>query len=67
MKLLMYLDKNLVDCVRIDYRQVALPGYLGSVKRELQKKHTALLEGAESEPEFLLTSISRFEQAGDKN
>lgn len=58
----MYLDGNLVGCARVDYRQVALPGYLGSVKRELQKKHITLLEAAGSEPEFLLAKLSVLEK-----
>lgn len=53
----MYLDENLVDFVRIDYRKVALPGYLGQAKRALQKKHTALLEQAGSEPEFRVVKL----------
>lgn len=62
MKLLMYLDGEVVDCVRIDYRQVVLPGYLGELKRELQKKHLALLQQSGSEPEFLLANQTRFQK-----
>jgi hypothetical protein len=53
---MMYLNKNLVDCVRLDCNQVALPGYLGFNKRELQKKHAALLEQTTGEPEFLVAN-----------
>ena len=64
MKLLMYLDKDLVDCAHIDYRQVVRPGYLGQIKRELQKKHTALLKQVGSEPEFILIRASGSSKSG---
>lgn len=60
----MYLEKELVDSLPIDYHQMVRPGYLGQLKRVLQTKHAHLLERASSEPEFLLGNETRFEKVG---
>lgn len=53
MKLVMYFGVELLDAVWLDAKEISRPGYLGSLKRQLMKKH-ALQEDLHTEPEFLI-------------
>lgn len=54
MKMVMYLEKDLVDTVKIEKDKISQPGYLSARIRNLREKHASLLQGCCAEPEFLL-------------
>ena len=54
MKLLMYIQNDLIDSVSIEFDKVVCPGYLSSFIRELREKHTSTLMGSCTDAEFLL-------------
>ena len=56
MKIVMFLEKALIDSTLIKKDKVTLPGYLSSCVRQLKEKHDDLVLGANEEPEFLLFS-----------
>ncbi|MFL5788073.1 MAG: hypothetical protein ACJ748_08470 [Flavisolibacter sp.] len=59
MELKMYLANRLVDSIPIKISTVVLPGYLGHLKRKLERKHTELIKSSGIEPEyFVYTSFS---------
>lgn len=58
MKMVMYLEKDLVDTVKIEKDRLSQPGYLGARIRELREKHASLLVGCIAEPQFLLYPLT---------
>ena len=61
----MYLGNHLIDSIPIKLSTVVLPGYLGHLKRKLEKKHSHLILSSGIEPEYFvytnftsLTSLS---------
>jgi len=54
MKLLMYIQNDLIDSVSIESDKIVWPGYLSSFIRELRQKHRCILPSSDKEPEFLL-------------
>lgn len=60
MQLMMYLQNDLVEAVPLESTEIAVPGYLGKIKRELKEKHKALLQNTPEQPEFLV--VHNFEE-----
>jgi len=63
MKLLMYVSNDLVGSAPVDVKKIAVPGYLGKIKRKLAKKYNSSEALSASEPEFIvvrLTGIKTF-------
>ena len=54
MKLMMFLSNELIDTIPLCPESITLAGYLGKMKRELQRKYAALIECLNVEPEFLV-------------
>ena len=54
MKLLMYFQNDLIDCVKINPDKIVCPGYLSIFTRRLREKHRFLFLDSSEEPEFLL-------------
>ena len=52
--MVMYLEKDLIDSVRIEKEKISQPGYLSRHTRKLREKHASLLLDAVAEPKFLL-------------
>lgn len=59
MKLLMYVETDLVETIIVNYTKVSLPGYLSSLVRGLKKKHAPLLATAGSDPQFFVHYLTR--------
>ena len=58
MKLLMYVSNDLVGSAPVNVKKIAVPGYLGNIKRELAKKHESRIALAASEPEFIVVRVT---------
>lgn len=54
MKLMMYIGNDLIEAVALDHQQVPVPGYLGSIKRQLKEKHRGILIEAGQAADFLV-------------
>jgi hypothetical protein len=58
MELMMYLSNDLIEAVPVNLKNITLPGYLGNIKRKLEKKYTSLINQANTKPEFLIVHIT---------
>jgi hypothetical protein len=58
MKLMMYLENDLIEAVPINVQDLRVPGYLGKFKRTLKIKYKELLAMAPNPPEFLVIDPS---------
>ncbi len=56
MKLMMYLGNDLIESVSVNFTLISIPGYLGSFKRSLKKKHNDLIQQVREQPEFLIVN-----------
>ena len=54
MQLMMYLNNDLIESIKVDIYQISRPGYLGQFKRVLKQKHISLIQESETMPEFLV-------------
>ena len=54
MQLMMYIGNDLVESVPLDRNKVTIPGYVGTLKRELEQRHDAEISHTIEEPEFLI-------------
>ena len=54
MKLMMYLDNDLIEAVPLNDQDLKIPGYLGKFKRILKLKYNELLQASTEPPEFLV-------------
>lgn len=59
MKLLMYVENDLVEALTVNYAKVSLPGYLSSRVRGLKEKHAPLLASSGSDAEFFVHYLTR--------
>ena len=58
MKLLMYIENNLVDSIGIEANKIIYPGYIGEFIKMLKAKHSLDIEQSLQEPEFLVRRVS---------
>jgi hypothetical protein len=54
MELKMYIGNNQVDSIPVNLSTVVLPGYLGMLKRKLEKKHAGLITKSGIEAEYFI-------------
>ncbi len=54
MQLMMYLNNDLIESIKVDFHQLSRPGYLGQFKRVLKQKHFSLIQQSGTLPEFLV-------------
>jgi hypothetical protein len=54
---MMYVGYDLIESVPLNKNQIALPGYLGNLKRHLKEKYEELLVQTQSSPEFLIIDL----------
>ncbi|MBL7721522.1 MAG: hypothetical protein JNK98_05960 [Chitinophagaceae bacterium] len=65
MKLMMYIDNDLIDTATLEDERIPIPGYLGEFKRQMKQKHRELILQASKPPEFLVT-ITKTTTAGSE-
>jgi hypothetical protein len=58
MKLLMYIENELIDSITIEADKIIYPGYIGEFIKMFKEKHTFIIEHSLKEPEFLVQRIS---------
>jgi hypothetical protein len=58
MQLMMYIGNDLIEAVPVDANKIAVPGYLGSFKRQLKQKYQVLLQEIPQHPEFLVINLT---------
>ena len=51
---MMYIGNDLIESIPLDPERIAKPGYLGSFKRCLKIKYTALINESPTRPDFLV-------------
>lgn len=56
MKLMMYIGNDLIDEIPLQEENIAIPGYLGSFKRNLKMKYRELIQQFPDPPEFLVVN-----------
>jgi hypothetical protein len=66
MQLVMYLGNDFIAAICLNTRQIAEPGYLGRMKRQLIDENSHLLPEAGSKPEFLVVNMSVTNGEGQK-
>lgn len=54
MQLLFFLSNDLIEAVRLDPEKISTPGYLGNLKRNLQRRYQELILADGNRPEFLV-------------
>lgn len=54
MKLIMYLNNQLIDAVPLNLVAITWPGYIGRIKRELESKHKDLLKTSPKLPDYFV-------------
>lgn len=52
MKLMMYLNNDLIDSVIVEDDKVPVPGYLGEFKRQMKVKYQNLIRESGIAPQF---------------
>lgn len=57
MKLLMYLDNDLIESVQLENDKIRIPGYVGDYKRSLKIKYHEMIKQHSTPPDFLVTNI----------
>ena len=57
MHLLLYIGNDLIESAPLDSTKITLPGYVGTLKRELEQKHDVEIRQAIEEPEFLIFDL----------
>ncbi|HEY0580407.1 MAG TPA: hypothetical protein VGC75_06840 [Candidatus Nitrosocosmicus sp.] len=57
MELKMYLGNDLIDSIPVHFNKIALPGYLGHLKRELEEKNHQIILTSSLDPEFLIDTL----------
>ena len=58
MKLLMYIENDLVDSISIEASKIIYPGYIGEFIKMFKEKHALIIKQSLREPEFLVHKIS---------
>ena len=66
MQLMMYIGNDLIESIPLDPERVAKPGYLGSFKRCLKVKYTALINESSARPDFLVINNLESSATGQK-
>lgn len=56
MKLMMYIENDLIEAINLDDKSIPLPGYVGSIKRCLKMKYKELIQQCTNPPEFLVVN-----------
>lgn len=56
MKLMMYIENDLIEAINLDDKSIPLPGYVGSIKRCLKMKYKELILQCPKPPEFLVVN-----------
>lgn len=54
MKLMMYIENDLIEAISLDDDRIPVPGYVGSFKRMLKMKYRELIRQCPKPPEFLV-------------
>jgi hypothetical protein len=54
MQLVMYIGNDFVAAVSVNNEQLAQPGYIGKIKRQLKSEYIALLQETSDKADFLL-------------
>jgi hypothetical protein len=58
MKLLMYIENDLIDSIAIEANKIVYPGYIGEFIKMLKAKHSLIIKKSLKEPEFLVRRVS---------
>jgi hypothetical protein len=58
MELMLFIGNDCIASVPVSKERLAIPGYLGTIKRNLLVEHSTLVEMSEEKPEFVLAEIS---------
>jgi hypothetical protein len=64
MKLLMYIENELVDSMTIEANKIIYPGYIGEFIKMFREKHSSIIEQSLKEPEFLVRKLSSSSRHG---
>jgi hypothetical protein len=66
MQLMMYIGNDLIESVPLELKNIARPGYVGSIKRCLKIKYSELIRECPDPPEFLVVNpLSQDQQPGN--
>jgi hypothetical protein len=58
MKLIMYLNNQLIDAVPLNLVEITWPGYIGRIKRDLETKHRELIRSSAKLPDYFVIDTS---------
>lgn len=58
MELVMFLGNDFIASVGVNKKQLAIPGYLGKLKRLLMEQNSEHLQHKKEEPDFLVVNMS---------
>lgn len=56
MKLMMYIENDLIEAISLNDERIPVPGYVGSFKRMLKMKYRELIRQSPKPPEFLVVN-----------
>ena len=59
MELKMFLGNDYLDSMPLDFTKVSIPGYLGALKRQLEKKYAELIASSGTKPEYFVDNSVR--------
>jgi hypothetical protein len=65
MELMLFIGNDFIASVPLNGQMIALPGYIGGLKRELLAYHAELVQMASDKPQFWIADLSI--NAQDKN
>jgi hypothetical protein len=57
MKLMMYIENDLIEAIHLDDDKIRMPGYVGHFKRYLKLKYGELIKQQKNPPDFLVTNL----------
>jgi len=57
MELVMYLGNDFIASISVNKKQLAVPGYLGMLKRRLMEQNSQQLQEKKEEPDFLVVNM----------
>ncbi|HEY6063329.1 MAG TPA: hypothetical protein VIV35_06945 [Chitinophagaceae bacterium] len=67
MKLLMYIENDLIEAIQLDDDKIRIPGYIGHFKRFLKMKYSELISQHSNPPDFLVTTILPQDKQADRS
>jgi hypothetical protein len=62
MELKMILGNDYIDTLPIDFTLVSVPGYLGALKRQLEKQYKELIQSSGTKPDYFVDNSIRVMQ-----